>query len=110
MKLKNYDYGLMGRRVQQARKAKRYTQAELAEIINMSSKNLSQLERGMTGISIPTLISLCQALNISADYILFGESKERPNGTASVLLSKLSEEKQLQAEQILKIFVEAYQS
>ena len=57
MKTNLYDYGLIGERIRQARKAQRYTQAEVAEMINMSSKNFSQLERGMTGISISSLIS-----------------------------------------------------
>lgn len=50
MKIRAYDYGLMGERIKQARKSKRYTQAQLAEIIDMSSKNFSQIERGETGI------------------------------------------------------------
>lgn len=72
MKINNYDFESIGKRVQQARKTKRYTQAELAEIIDMSAKNLSSLERGTTGISIPTLMALCKALDTSSDYILFG--------------------------------------
>ena len=67
MKIEYYDFETIGKRVQQARKIKRYTQAELAEMINMSSQNLSCLERGTTGISIPTLMSLCKALDVSSD-------------------------------------------
>ncbi len=50
MKIRAYDYGLMGKRLKQARKTKRYTQAQLAEIIDMSSKNFSRIERGEQGI------------------------------------------------------------
>ena len=57
MKTNLYDYGLIGERIRQARKAQRYTQAEVAEMINMSSKNFSQLERGATGLSLATLIA-----------------------------------------------------
>ena len=35
MKTNLYDYGLIGERIRQARKAQRYTQAEVAEMINI---------------------------------------------------------------------------
>lgn len=106
MKLKKYDYGFIGKRIQQARKAKHYTQEALAEKIDMSAKNLSQLECGMTGLSIPTLILLYNVLDISADYILFGNNEHQSNAI-SHLLSELPEKKQLQAEKILEIFVKS---
>lgn len=108
MKINNYNFEFIGKRVQQARKAKRYTQAELAEMIDMSAKNLSCLERGTTGISIPTLMTLCKALEVSADYILFGNEAGERQSTVSILLSKLPEQKQHQAEKLLDVFVEAY--
>ena len=110
MKINNYDFESIGKRIQQARKTKRYTQAELAEIIDMSSKNLSNLERGTTGISIPTLMALCKALESSSDYILFGNECNAHKNPLTTLLSKLPEEKQRYAEKLLEVFVEAYTS
>ena len=98
MKTNLYDYGLIGERIRQARKAQRYTQAEVAEMINMSSKNFSQLERGATGLSLATLIALCKSLDVSADYILFGMEENKQNNTVTKLLSKLDEKEQLYAE------------
>ena len=107
MKTNLYDYGLMGERIRQARKAHRYTQAEVAEMINMSSKNFSQLERGATGISLPTLISLCKSLDISADYVLFGMEENKQNNTITKLLSRLNEKEQLYAEKLLEVYTES---
>ena len=107
MKINAYDFGLIGNRVKQARKAKRYTQAELAELINMSAKNVSQLERGMTGISVSTLISICKILDVSADYILFGIKSAEQNSTVNIMLSQLSEQEQIYAENLLSVYVEA---
>ena len=95
MKIEYYDFEAIGKRVQQARKTQRYTQAELSEMINMSSQNLSCLERGTTGISIPTLISLCKALDVSADYILFGNEAKNQQSPISIMLSKLPQQKQV---------------
>ena len=107
MKIKNYSFEYIGKRIQQARKSKRYTQAELAEMIDMSSKNLSCLERGTTGLSVPTLISLCNVLDISSDYILFGNEDNKTSNPICNLLSKLPDEKQHQAEKLLEVFVES---
>lgn len=107
MKQNSYNYVLTGERIKQARKACRYTQAEVAEMINMSSKNFSQLERGMTGISVSTLISLCKCLNVSSDYILFGTEKCEHNSVFDILLSQLTESEQLYAEKLLQVYVEA---
>ena len=108
MKINNYNFESIGKRVQQARKAKRYTQAELSEIIGMSAKNLSSLERGTTGISIPTLMALCKALETSSDYILFGNDCNTHQSPLNTLLSKLPEDKQRYAEKLLEVFVDSY--
>lgn len=109
VELNYYDMILAGKRIQQARKAKGYTQEVLSEIIMMSSKNLSCLERGTTGLSLSTLVALSRALEVSTDYILFGNDSGKLNNTATLLLSKLPEKKQIQAEKVLQAFVDAFE-
>lgn len=50
-----------------------YTQAEFSEAIDISINFLSEIENGKKGISQDTLAKICQQLNTSADYILFGQ-------------------------------------
>lgn len=107
MKNGSYNFVLTGERIRQARKAHRYTQAEVAEMINMSSKNFSQLERGMTGISISSLISLCKCLEVSADYLLFGTENTTNDSAVNILLSQLSEKEQIYAEKLLQVYVDS---
>ncbi len=107
MKSNSYNFVLTGERIRQARKARRYTQAEVAEMINMSSKNFSQLERGMTGISISSLIALCKCLDVSSDYILFGTESTTQNNALNILLSQLSESEQIYAEKLLQVYVDS---
>lgn len=76
-------------------------------MINMSSKNFSQLERGMTGISISSLISLCKCLEVSADYLLFGTENNTNDNAVNILLSQLSEKEQIYAEKLLQVYVDA---
>lgn len=107
VKINPYEFGPIGSRIKQARKAKRYTQEELAESINMGSKNISQLERGMTGLSVSTLIGICKTLDVSADYILFGIKGREQGNSINTMLSELSEKEQLYAENLLSVYVEA---
>ncbi len=107
MKNGSYNFVLTGERIRQARKAHRYTQAEVAEMINMSSKNFSQLERGMTGISISSLIALCKCLEVSSDYILFGTNSVTQDNAINILLSQLTEKEQIYAEKLLQVYVDS---
>ncbi len=107
MKTNLYDFGFIGKRVSQARKTKRYTQAELAELINMSVKNVSRLEHGIMGMSLPTLMSICNTLDVSADYILFGIKNTEQDNPITIMLSELSEQEQLYAENLILVYIEA---
>lgn len=62
----------IGARCKQARIAAGYTQEQLAEAIDTSTQFLSDAERGVTGMSLSTVMKLCTTLSVSSDYILFG--------------------------------------
>lgn len=64
----------VGFRVRSFRLEQRYTQAELAELMDISIKFLSDIENGKKGMSQETLYKLCKNCNLSSDYILFGET------------------------------------
>ena len=63
----------IGKRIRSARDVSGMTQEKLAEAINVSVQYVSDLERGVVGIAVPTLMQLCRTLNASCDYILFDE-------------------------------------
>lgn len=62
----------IGSRIQQARKAAGFTQMVFAETIGVSTQYISDLERGIVGASVPTIIKICDLLNVPTDYILRG--------------------------------------
>lgn len=57
-----YDLQLIGARLQAARKAKGYTQDYVSARADITEKFLSQIERGKAGLSVQTLIALCDIL------------------------------------------------
>lgn len=59
----------IGDRIKLARSQTDYTQEELAEKLQLSSRYISQLERGMAFGSATTIVNICKALNISSDFL-----------------------------------------
>lgn len=98
-----YDYKKdMGERIRTRRKRLSMTQEYVAEKLGISVKHFSEVERGLTGLSVENLIKLSDCLGLSLDYMIKGDTeRETSNGVLSVpesipndkreLLSKLIE-------------------
>lgn len=69
-----YDRLAVGDRLRLKRTLLGMTQDEMAEKINRATKYYADIERGNCGMSIETLLALSGVLDMSLDYILFGES------------------------------------
>lgn len=98
-----YDYKKdMGERIRTRRKRLSMTQEYVAEKLGISVKHFSEVERGLTGLSVENLIKLSDCLGLSLDYMIKGDTEHKTsNGVLSVpesipndkreLLSKLIE-------------------
>lgn len=60
----------MGQRIMVRRKFMRMTQEELAEKLGVSTQMISNLELGKKAIRPENLAKVCEALELSADFIL----------------------------------------
>lgn len=70
--MKELDYAKMGMRIRQVRKAKGWSQEELAKKCGISMSFLGHIERGTRIMSLDTFVSLCQKLDANADELLWG--------------------------------------
>ena len=59
----------IGKKIKLARARTNYTQEKLAEKLSLSTRYISQLERGIAFGSATTIINLCKALNISSNFL-----------------------------------------
>jgi transcriptional regulator with XRE-family HTH domain len=59
----------IGAAARTARKARRWSQADAAEQIGISSEFYARIERGQTMPSTPTLVAMSQALDVSLDVL-----------------------------------------
>ena len=63
----------VGANIQRARERAGLTQDRLSELIGVTPNHISAIERGVYGISMETLQKLCLALDVGADFLLFGD-------------------------------------
>ena len=61
----------IGERLKESRNSAGYTQAKIAEILNMTQQQYSRFENGLFELNYAQIIKLCKLYDISADY-LFG--------------------------------------
>ena len=59
-----------------ARERAGLTQEQFGEMVSLGTKNISAIERGVTGITISTLKKICEKLSIPSDSLLFGEQEK----------------------------------
>lgn len=83
--MKAINYHEMGDRIRKQRELLGYTREQLAEKLDVSTKFCSDIELGVKGVSIQTLAKLTDLLNLSSDYILFGESTSENSAEIEML-------------------------
>ena len=99
----------IGPNIRAARKRADLTQEKLSESIGVTPQYLSDLERGLVGASIPTLIRICTSLNVSADFILFGSSSETDDAHSTLIekIQRLPQHKAEMLERSIDLFLAA---
>ena len=73
------DLKLLGLNIKNSRKNIKLTQAQLAEITNLSTVHISHIEGGSVKMSVDTLINICNALNTTPNDILWGQFNKAPD-------------------------------
>ena len=68
----DFDYSIMGARIANRRKQLDIKQNALAEQIGISNNYLSGIERGKENPSLEVIVRLCNALQVTPDYLLLG--------------------------------------
>lgn len=67
------DVHIIGNKLLTFRKQKGLTQAEVAELAEISDRTYADIERGSANMRMETLVSICKALNITPNQILIDD-------------------------------------
>ena len=98
----------LGKRFREARLNKKYTQEVLAEKANIcNSQQMSNIERGLSGVSVARFKDICRVLDIEADYLLFGITAKNSDTLLSKYTEKMNPEQIENLMQIVKLYAEA---
>lgn len=81
------DGKMLGKRINSARKSKGLTGEKLAEMCSINATFLRQIEGGTKGPSLSVFTAICKNLNVSADYLLFGDLGGNLDGSIEPLIT-----------------------
>lgn len=87
------NYELLGSHIRKRRKEKKLTLEQLAEMLDVSTTFIGQIERAKGIPSLETLVKIANALETSTDSLLFGDLNAK-SGNAHFIktISELTED------------------
>ena len=65
-----FDKKILGTRLRQIREEKEISRRELAEFLNVTKTQISDIENGKSGTNLDRFSQLCNYYKVSADYLL----------------------------------------
>ena len=103
----NSELLLLGERLRNRRTALDLTQEAVANQVDISLRFYQMIERGERKVSLDTLIGLSKTLNISIDFLLFGDVARTLDNPMSAVLDGLSSHQKADALKILQLYAAA---
>lgn len=97
----------IGKRLYKRRKQLCMTQDELAERTGVTGQTISTAELGKKAMRADTIIRVCNALDISADYLLFGHISPPDVSVLTQKVSQLTPNQYRHLEDVIDSFIAA---
>ncbi|MHC6181213.1 helix-turn-helix domain-containing protein [Clostridium sp. JNZ X4-2] len=66
----------IGHRIREKREEFSLTREKFAEMVDLSTLYIGQLERGERQMSLTALVKIANCLHVTTDYLIYGEYKE----------------------------------
>ena len=65
-----FDKGLFGQRLREIREDRGMSRKEMADLLEVSKTQISDIENGKSGTNLDRFYFLCEYYQVSADYVL----------------------------------------
>ncbi|MCI8527108.1 MAG: helix-turn-helix transcriptional regulator [Oscillospiraceae bacterium] len=101
--MKDLDFCRIGKKIRDIRIEKRLTQEYIADMADVNTSHISNIENDRAKISLPTLVHVCNALDTTVDHILAEEYKDPLSAIDQAILHELRKCDAATKERILKI-------
>lgn len=92
--MSNNQKAIIGSRIMQRRKEMHIKQSEIAEMLNVSENQISNIENGKSFPRLQNFLKLCEILDCNADYFLSGTIKKSVDQNIIDMVASLSLEEQ----------------
>ena len=99
---------LVGTNIKREREKAGLTQDQFSELLGIGSKSLSSIERGVVGVSLATLLRICEMLHISANVLLYEPAQKNDVDSIALQLSMLSAEQFEIASDVITDLIKAF--
>lgn len=99
----------VGRRIQEMRKSRGLTQSELSQLLDLSTKYISNIECGFKTPKLNTFVAIANALQCDANLLLadvLDVTTEQESGLVSKKLLALPPEEQRRILRVLEIMID----
>lgn len=101
--MKNLDFCRIGKKIRDIRIEKRLTQEYIANMADVNTSHISNIENNRVKISLSTLVHVCNALDTTVDHILAEEYTDPSSAIDQTILHELHKCDADTKERILKI-------
>lgn len=101
--MKDIEFARIGNKLKEIRTSKGLTQEYIANMADVNTSHISNIENNRVKISLPTLVHVCNALGVTVDYVLSDEYLSPATALDQSILYELSSCDKETKERILKI-------
>lgn len=101
--MKDINFEAIGKRLREIRISKGLTQEYIANMADVNTSHISNIENNRVKISLPTLVHVCNALGVTIDYLLADEYNDSHSALDQEILQQLKLCPPDTKERILKI-------
>lgn len=101
--MKDIDYLKISKKIKELRLSKKLTQEYVANVADVNTSHICNIENNRVKVSLSTLVQICNALDVSVDYILSDEYTHPDSALEQEILRELGYCSKEDKEKILKI-------
>ena len=101
--MEELDFNFIGQRIREVRNDKHLTQEYLANKVGVNISHISNIETCKVKVSLTLLVQICNALDVTIDYLLENEYHNPTSVVEKELLNTIKEMKKEKQETLLRI-------
>ena len=101
--MKELDFTIIGQRIREVRVSKKLTQEYVAEKTGVNVSHISNIENNRVKVSLSLLVSICNTLDVTIDYLLQNEYYTPTSIIEKELLNTIKNLDKTKQEILLKI-------